>query len=590
MYETRTVHEALLRLDAAPAARGFTFQNERGESRFVGFRELHAEARRRGTALQALGMSKGDRLGMVVVDPEDFVSTFLGAVRVGVVPVPMYPPVHLGNLGTYTRQSAAILGSSGATHLAVSSGLANVFWALVDRVPTLERVIETRSLTGDPSALRDVSIAPEDLVFLQYTSGSTGTPKGVRATSATLTANIQGFMSASLAMDPEVDSGVSWLPLTHDMGLIGFVLGPICWGISVTFIPTLRFLKRPECWMETLHQQKATVSFAPNFAYGWLARVARDEDLERWALSHVRVLGVGAEPLHYDTLKRFSDRFARTGLRPDVLLPAYGLAESMLAITMKTATEPMKVRTLDAKRFRDEGVSVPADGPDVERHVSCGRVIPGHELRIVDETGASRPDGTRGQILFRGPSVMPGYMEGDDRGVIDADGWLWTGDLGYVVDGELYVVGREKDLIIIRGRNISPQTIEWEVDTLASVRAGNTIAVSVPNDEGEGVVVLLETRSADVERLAAEVGAAVKRAIGVYPADVVCLPPGAIPKTSSGKLQRAKARRQYLEGKLGQEGSRTAGSVGARLRLVLQMAHSGWSRAKFRLQTRNEPK
>jgi fatty-acyl-CoA synthase len=588
MDRPRTLYDAVRRLDAVPTHRGFAFQNERGESRFVPFPELHAAARARGAALQALGMNKGDRLGMVVVDPEDFVVTFLGALRVGVVPVPLYPPLHLGNLESYTRLAVAILTSSGATHLAVSSGLANVFWAFVDRVPSLQRVIGIPSLAGDPSALREVSMAPEDLVFLQYTSGSTGTPKGVRATSATLTANIHAFMGASLAMDPEVDSGVCWVPLTHDMGLIGFVLGPICWGVSVTFIPTLRFLKRPECWMETMHQQKATVSFAPNFAYGWLARVVHDEDLERWALSRVRALGVGAEPLHHDTLERFSIRFARTGLRRDVLLPAYGLAESMVAISMKTAGEPMKVRTVDARRFRDEGVSVPSDGPDVERHVSCGRVIAGHEVRIVDEGGASRPDGACGRILFRGPSVMPGYMEGDDSGVIDAEGWLWTGDLGYVVDGELYVVGREKDLIIIHGRNISPQTIEWEVDRLPAVRPGNTIAVSIPIADGEGVVVMLETRSADIEALKADVGAAVKRAVGIYPADVVCLRPGTIPKTSSGKLQRARARRQYLERKLGQEGSRTAGSFGARVRLTLQMAHSAWARARFSLQTRSE--
>jgi len=591
MHDSSTLHEALLRLEAAPPDLGFTFQNERGESRFLSFSELNAEARRRGAALQGLGMKKGDRLGMVVVDPEDFVSTFLGAMRAGVVPVPLYPPVHLGNLESYTRQVAAILGSSGSTVLAVSAGLAGIFWAFVDRVPSLEQVVETRSLAGDGKALEEVQVAPEDLVFLQYTSGSTGTPKGVRATNRTLIANIHGFMGASLDARPVADHGVSWLPLTHDMGLIGFVLGPLYWGVSITFIPTLRFLKRPQVWMETLHQQKATISFAPNFGRLRKRRVVKDEDLERWDLSRVRALGVGAEPLHCDSLRRFTDRLARTGLRPDALLPAYGLAESMLAITMKVASEPMIVRTLDAKRFRDEGVSAAPDGSgaqEVERHVGCGKVIPGHQLRIVDEKGAVLPDGTRGQILFRGPSVMEGYMEGGSGGMVDAEGWLWTGDLGYVVDGELFVVGREKDLIIIRGRNISPQIIEWEVDRLPGVRTGNTVAVSVPAGDTEGVVVLLETRRADVEALRTEVGAVVKRATGVYPADVICLPPGTIPKTSSGKLQRAKARRQYLEGKLGREGSRTSGSVLSRLHLGLQLVRSGWSRAKF--MTRGSPK
>jgi len=581
-----TLHAALLALDDIPERRGFTFQDERGTARFASFRALHAEARRRGAALQALGMKKGDRLGMVVIDPEEFVAVFLGALRVGVVPVPLYPPMHLGNLDGYTRQTAAILASSGATHLAVSAGLARLFWAFVDRVPGLKQVVEARSLVADPSTLREVAIAEDDLVFLQYTSGSTGTPKGVRATSRTLIPNIEGFMGASLAMDPEVDSGVSWLPLTHDMGLIGFVLGPIHWGVSVTFIPTVRFLKRPECWMETMHQAKATVSFAPNFAYGWLARVARDEDVARWSLAHVRALGVGAEPLHADTLARFTDRLAPTGLRAEALLPAYGLAESMCACTMKTATEPMKVRACDAARFRDDGVSVAPAGGEVERHVSCGKVIPGHQLRIVDDAGAPLPDGARGHIRFRGPSVMAGYMEGGGDDLIDGEGWLRTGDLGYLVDGELYVVGRAKDLIIVRGRNISPQTIEWEVDKLAEVRAGNTIAFSVPVDGGEGVVVLVEKRAgADEAALAREAAAAVKRACGVPPVEVVCLAPGTVPKTSSGKLQRATARRQYLEGKLGREGSRTSGSVGARLRLGLELVRSGWSRAKFLLQS-----
>jgi acyl-CoA synthetase (AMP-forming)/AMP-acid ligase II len=316
-------------------------------------------------------------------------------------------------------------------------------------------------------------------------------------------------------------------------------------------------------WLDAIHAHKGTATFGPNFAYALVAKKARPQDLVRWDLSRLRLCGCGAEPIHADTARLFAETFAPCGLSDSAFTPAYGLAEATLALTFKPPGAPMRTRSA-------------ADAV----HVSCGRVVPGHAIEVRDENGLPLPDGVEGELCFRGPSICPGYF-GNPKATAQTvvEGWLRTGDLGYVLDGEVYVTGRMKDLVILHGRNIHPQAIEWVAQEVEGVRKGNVVAFSRPGAHSEELVIALETRSTDPDAVAAAVRAAVQRDIGTAVADVVVLPTGALPKTSSGKLQRRLTRAQYIAGSLGREGVRTPGASD-RITLARHVARSVWTRAK----------
>jgi fatty-acyl-CoA synthase len=576
-----TLHEALRHVGGNNPSRGFTFQDNQGQERRYSFPELSDECMRRAAALQALGLRAGDRVALIIASPEEFVLTFLAAMRMGAVPVPLYPPIHLGNLEGYLKQTSGIIASARAALVVIAPELSKIAWSCTADIASVRGIVKSTDLVGTGATFEEPLVRPEDVAFLQYTSGSTGVPKGVQVTHRALVDNIQAFMGAGLEMDPEVDTGCGWVPLYHDMGLIGFVLGPMYWGVSVVFIPTVRYLKRPNCWFDTIDKHRSTISFAPAFAYSIALRSATPEQLERWDLSCVKVLGCGAEPIPAAAITRFVDTFGRhCGLRRSALLPAYGLAEATVATTMKPLFEPFRERKVNRAELHAQGRAdeVAEDGPDVERHVSCGRVLPGQELRIVGEDGHDLPDAMQGQVLIRGVSVCPRYEEEQVEFSVDAEGWLHTGDLGYLHEGHLYITGRIKDLIIIRGRNIPAASIEWEVNKIEGIRTGNACALGILTEEGEALVVLAETHRKDTAALAQELHRTVLRVCGVPVTDLVLLPPGTLPKTSSGKLQRAKARRQYVEGRLGREGTRTSGDLMDRVRMGARVVHSGWRR------------
>jgi fatty-acyl-CoA synthase len=567
---------------------GYTFQDDRGNETFFTFPEIAEQTARRAAALQAMGLRKGDRVGLIVIEPEDFVLSFLAMFRLGVVPVPLYPPLSLGNLDAYAERTARVLDSAEAKVLVASGSLQNILWSQVDKVPSLTRLVKAEDLRkGSPNA--DLpEIEPDDVAFLQYTSGSTSDPKGVMVTHRCLVANCRGIIEHGLKLNPAGgDKGVSWLPLYHDMGLIGFVIAPLLYGIPVVFIPTLRFIKKPTSWLETIHNHRGTASFAPNFAYALVARKARPADLARWDLSCVKAFGCGAEPIHPETMREFSKVFGeQCGLKPSALLPAYGMAEATLAITLKPVESTMVTRRVHATAFQENGVvTEPHPEHPVEEHVSCGVPFPEHEVGIFAEDGGRLPEGVQGEIALRGPSVTPGYFRNADATSRSfRDGWLFTGDLGYLLDNEVYVTGRVKDLIILNGRNVHPQAVEWAAASVDGVRKGNVVAFSRPSAHSEQLVVALETREPDTDRITHEVRQAVQRELGLAVTEVVCLEPGTLPKTSSGKLQRNKTRSQYLQGRIGSEGVRTAGATGDRVTLAKHVAASVWSRAKAALR------
>jgi fatty-acyl-CoA synthase len=322
--------------------------------------------------------------------------------------------------------------------------------------------------------------------------------------------------------------------------------------VSVVFIPTLRFIKNASAWLEAVDLHRATVTFAPNFAFSLATRRVRAAELNRWDLSCLKAVGCGSEPIHAPTLRDFVRLFGDScRLSANAIMPAYGLAECTLAVTMKKLGAPMHTRFVDLEKFQEQGIAEsPKEGLTrrTAEHVSCGIVLPGAEVAIVDDNGEKVADDVEGEVCVRGPSVASGYFaEPEAWSRVFKDGRLWTGDLGYLSNGELFITGRSKDLIILNGRNHHPQTIEWMVSGVEGVREGNVVAFSRPGASGEEeLVVIVEARSSNFHRLVADIEDAVHNAVFTKPADVVWLLPGSLPKTSSGKLKRHEIKQQYL--------------------------------------------
>jgi fatty-acyl-CoA synthase len=549
-YET--LSEAIRFAGRDYPAQGLTFQDTKGSETYYSFQDIEEATARRAAALTALGVGARDRVALALILPEEFVLTLLALARLGAISVPMAPPPYLNGVELFLDDTAAILRSCRPRLVISSSSILDAVQKAAARSGGTARVVDISELTHAASPITDWPVhGPDDVVFLQYTSGSTGTPKGVMVTNRSLVSNVNGFMGDGLQMVPGQDVGVSWLPLHHDMGLIGFVLGPICWGVSVTFIPTVRFIVNPSSWFQTIHRHRATVSFAPNFAYALSLRKVKPHLLHQWDLSSMKAFGCGAEPILPDTLRRFAQVFGDgCGLRSNAMMPAYGLAESTLAVAMKPLLTPMNTLLVDALCFEQTRVArVLHPGADARtlEHVSCGVPFPGHELRVVNDHGVECHERAEGEVWVRGPSVTRGYWTSSGvEPTTTTDGWLRTGDLGYLHDGQLYITGRCKDLIIISGRNVHPQTIEWVAGEVPGVRRGAVVAFSKLGALGEEVVVACETSAADRDRVAAEVDYAVRRSHSLPHVEVVCLDPGGLPKTTSGKLKRQHVRQLYL--------------------------------------------
>jgi fatty-acyl-CoA synthase len=500
-------------------------------------REVLAAARERGAGLRALGLDPGDRVGLMVSEPEEFLPLMHGALLHGLVGVPIYPPRLFGKAEAHRAVLDAILKAADAHVLLVSDGASRRLGA----VPGA-RVVEVSQLPSAEAAM-PASLAPGDLTFLQFTSGSTGTPKGVCVSHGALMANTQAIMVDGLNAGAS-DRGVSWLPLYHDMGLIGFGLAPPLTRTAVTFIPTWRFIRSPSIWLKTISEQRGTISFAPNFAYAISTRRVAPEGLD---LGSMRMWGCAAEPIAPAILDAFEQRFAPSGMKPGQISPCYGLAEATLAVTFTPPSAGRVVDEIDSDQFEREAVAEPARIGRTSLYVSCGKPLLRHEVKIVDEAGHVLPERRVGEIVLRGPSVNAGYFrlpEASAR-VFRADG-LHTGDLGYLANGELYVTGRKKDLIIVAGRNYDPGAIEAQALTVPGVRLA--VAVNFTTPDGDALGVLVERTGSDDERLAEAVRASIAAAIGIHAARVVCLAVGSLPKTTSGKLKRAEARRLLQRG------------------------------------------
>jgi len=550
--EPVTLVSALRRLPRGEE-RGFRFIGRDRVERFYGYEQIEAEADRRAAHFAAMGVHKGDRVALVIPEPHEFVLTFLGLSVAGAVPVPIFPSASFRNVDAYLDVLEHIVETSGARLVVCMESNHELVERLYERAHRPESVRTAESaFAGDPPPFTPPVVSPEDLCFLQFTSGSTSRPKGVMVTHQNLVANATAFLGPSgLDRRPD-DVAVSWLPLFHDMGLIGFVLGTIICDIQPVLFPTELFGRSPRMWMDMLSQHKATITYAPNFAYDLVTKRVKDKDLASLDLSHLRVAGCGAEPIRAQTLRAFAEKFAPAGFRETALLPSYGMAESCLAITFHQLDQPMLVDRVDAEAMK-RGEAVPAtDATEtVLEIVSCGTPFDGHELAVVDEEGHPLPERRVGQVVSKGPSVTPGYFENPEATAEGwKDGWLQTGDLAYIAGGNLYICGRIKDLIIIRGANHYPQDIEWAVSDLEGVRRGNVIAFSVMRDGTEELAVVAEATSKDAERVRHDIATKVSQEFGLVPAYVEVVAVGTLPKTTSGKAQRRKTKELFEAGEL----------------------------------------
>jgi fatty-acyl-CoA synthase len=528
-----------------------------GSETEVTYGRLMDEAARVGGGLQERGVAAGDRVALVLPTGLDFLRTFMGTLLAGAIPVPLYPPVRLDRLEEYAERQAAILRNAGAVALVTVPRARGVAALLRRRVPSLGHVGTADELAGLGPEIRVPSGSGGTPALIQYTSGSTASPKGALLGHDNVLANIHAI-ALGVALRP-TDSVASWLPLYHDMGLIGSWLFCLCRGVPLALLPPTAFLARPDRWLWTIHEQRATLSAAPNFAYELCARRIPEAALEGLDLSSWRVALNGAEPVAQATVEAFCRRFQAHGFRTDAMLPVYGLAECSVALCFPPLSRTPRFDRIERVAFERGGDAVPvaAEAPGLS-FASCGRPLTDHEVRIVDGNGRVVPERRVGRLVFRGPSTMRGYFAEPEatREIDRGDGWLDSGDLAYRADDEVYVTGRAKDLVIKGGRNLVPQEIEELGASVPGVRRGCVVAfgVSSPDLGTERLVVVAETREEDARRrdqIAASLTDRVAAGLGLPPDEVVMVGPGVVPKTSSGKLRRAATRQLFLEGALG---------------------------------------
>ena len=535
----------VLRDNAVHSDRSVTFVRAGGEERVVRYPDLWLEARRRAHAMAAIGLQRGDRVALVLPEPDEFILTFIAALAGGFVAVPIYPPQTLAKMEAYGDTVRHVLAASGARVLITNDALRPMIEQHLVRGASATRVVSERDVREaegfDGRAPEPVSL--DDLAFLQFTSGSTSSPKGVMVTHRNLSVNSNAIMFDGLKSTP-ADRGVSWLPLYHDMGLIGFVIAPLYALVQVMFLPTSAFIRRPSLWLEAIHRFRGTITFAPNFAFALATRAVTEGQARSWDLSCMRALGCGAEPIQPDVLRAFMGRFAAQGLKPESILPSYGMAEATLAITFADVAAPIRTDTIDLAAMRAGFASPATSGPTMEL-VSCGRPFPGHDLAVMGPGGKRLGERQVGEVWLRGPSVTAGYY-GDAAATEEAfgDGWLKTGDLAYQAEGELFICGRAKDLIILNGKNYYPQDIERIVSKIDGIRDGQCIAFSRFDDSGAEIAVVVAESRKQTAGLAQAIISAVRGELGLTITEAHFIKRGTLAKTSSGKVRRRECKRR----------------------------------------------
>lgn len=541
-----TVPEALAA--AARTSRGIVLVDRDLTETRIPFASLQERAAAVARTLRAEGVGQGDRVCILGPTNASLLDVLFGCWAAGAVPVVLSLPRRLSDLDAFVEDVVARTEKADACLLAVSN-------VLLEQAPPIEvaaRIVPIDELAaGDGPPMEPVSVHPDHLAYLQFTSGTTANSRAVALTHRHLLSNMRA--AGELAgMDAERDVFVSWLPLFHDMGLIGMLLGAVIFTADLVLIPTEEFLGRPGVWIDAMSRYGGTITASPNFGYGLaardLGRKPRSLDLSSW-----RIAANGAEPIDVETCDAFCDAAAPYGFDRNAMAPMFGLAEATLAVSLSRTDEPVLVQWVDRDALEVESRVVPSDpGAAAARGlVACGDAIPGHEIEIKDSDGSTLPAGRVGEICFRGPSVMQGYWRDPvaTREVLRG-GWLHTGDLGFIGEHGLVVCGRKKDMIILGGRNLYPEDYELFTERVPGVRRGNVIAFALHDIERMVVVAETTAEPDDAQRVAREALEVLRRFLPRGPEEVVLVSPGTLPKTSSGKRQRGTCRERYASGEL----------------------------------------
>ncbi|MCE7796203.1 fatty acyl-AMP ligase [Sphingobium sufflavum] len=539
---------------AAAGQRGLNFHDPRGNlRRAYPFAEMRADAIGCAHRMIAHGVKPGDRIALVAETGEQFAQAFFGAIYAGAWPVPLPLPTSFGGKESYIDQLAVQLQSSDPLMLFYPEELSEMAGEAA-RQCNVEGVDYTSFLARPvvPGALPQAE--PDDVCYLQYSSGSTRFPHGVAVTHRALLANLAAHSHAMQVI--ETDRCISWLPWYHDMGLVGCFLSIVANQISTDYLKTEDFARRPLAWLDMISRNEGTsASYSPTFGYDICARrmSSQTKASDRFDLSRWRIAGNGADMIRPDVMQSFVDAFAEAGFSPGAFLPSYGLAETTLAVTIMPPGEGIVVELVEETDL--SGGEVNGERPQRFRAiVNCGKPVQGMVVEIRDEDGGVLPEKQIGKVWTTGTSLMTGYFR--DQEATDAcmfDGWLDTGDMGYLSDGYLYIVGRAKDMIIINGKNHWPQDIEWAVEQLPGFKQGDIAAFAITTPGGEETpAVLVHCRTSDDAertRLRDDIRERVRAITGMH-CVVELVPPRTLPRTSSGKLSRSKARKLYLEGEI----------------------------------------
>ena len=542
---------------AAQGHRGMNFHDARGTLvQAYPYSELRRDALLAARRFVALGLVKGDRLALVAETGPEFAACFFGAVYAGLWPVPLPLPTSFGGREAYVEQLKVMLTSSDPklflfpAELAEFASQASI--ALSFEARAWEYLVDIVPADGTTLPAAD----PDEIAYLQYSSGSTRFPHGVSVTHRALLDNLRGHGVGLLMQDS--DRVISWLPWYHDMGLVGCMLSPLANQMSVDYLRTEDFARRPLAWLDLVSRNPGTtMSYSPTFGYDICARrlssITKVED--RFDLSRWRIAGNGADMIRPDVMQSFVDGFANAGFKASAFCPSYGLAEATLAVSLMPPGEGIRLELVEESEL--SGVGTPAqERPRRYRAiVNCGKPVEGMEIEVRDEGGALLPDRGIGKLYCRGKSVMTGYFRDEEStaACLTPDGWLDTGDMGYLSNGYIFIVGRAKDMIIINGRNHWPQDIEWAVEQLPGFKSGDIAAFAITGPSGEETpAVLVHCRTSDEgerSRLRDDIRERVRAITGISPV-VELIPPRTLPRTSSGKLSRTKARNQYLSGEI----------------------------------------
>ncbi|UXI03256.1 AMP-binding protein [Photobacterium sp. TY1-4] len=550
----------------------------------ISYQQLRQRARHIARALQAREIAPGDCVAIMLPTCEDYFYSFFGILYARAIPVPIYPPARLSQIEDHLKRHAAILNNARAKLMITVPEAKPLSQLLRLQVPSIQAVVTHTDLHQTAAKGADIGDArADDIAFLQYTSGSTGLPKGVTLTHANLLANIRAMGRVVQASSDDVF--VSWLPVYHDMGLIGAWLGSLYHAIPLVIMSPLLFLSRPQRWLWAIHRHRATLSAAPNFAYELCLNKIDDSALAGLDLSHWRLAWNGAEPVSPSTMRRFTERFAPYGFRPQTMSPVYGLAESSVGLTFPSLSRTPRIERIKRDPMARLGRAEPAapDDPTAIQVVGLGYPLPGHQIRIIDALGRELPDREEGELEFKGPSATQGYYRDPDKTQALYHGdWLTTGDRAFTIGGELFLTGRSKDIIIRAGRNIYPHELEEAVCRLPNIRKGCAAAFAShdPQSGTEKLVILAESRQhapAQTEPLRQQINTLALDLLGSPADDVVICPPHTIPKTSSGKIRRAACKSLYQTQRL-HEPQRAVWQQALRLirAAMLPQLHRAW--------------